>query len=211
MQGAGKTQVIAPLLSLMLADGKSLVTVVCPNSLLQQSRTQFRNRFSNVLQKNIVTLKFERASSEFNTVSGLKKLYQKLVLARKQRAVVLTNPQSIKSLMLKYIDLLLQLRKIPSNLRVLTKGSYTGTLDIASATALLGDSISPFEAASKMADVLGMLTCLVIFFSFYLFRMPRHRYDSEIMELGGKGHRTVRRSRFNIASSEIGAEFPHRE
>ncbi|CAM9230572.1 unnamed protein product, partial [Ectocarpus fasciculatus] len=139
IMGAGKTQVIAPLLSLMLADGKSLVTVVCPNSLLQQSRTQFRNRFSNVLQKNIVTLKFERASSEFNTVSGLKKLYQKLVLARKQRAVVLTNPQSIKSLMLKYIDLLLQLRKIPSNLRVLTKGSYTGTLDIASATALLGD------------------------------------------------------------------------
>lgn len=148
---------IAPLLALMLADGNSLVSFVCPSPLLQQSRTQFRNRFSSVLPKNIVTLKFERAASEFSSVGGLQKLLKKLMLARSQRSIVLTNPQSIKSMLLKYIDFLLQLRKLPSTLRIFAAGSYTGNLDMATAARYLKDSLVPFEKISEMADLLGKI------------------------------------------------------
>ena len=36
--GAGKTTVVAPLLALMLADGKSLIMSVVPKALLEMSR-----------------------------------------------------------------------------------------------------------------------------------------------------------------------------
>ena len=117
-QGAGKTQVISPLLALTLADGASLVTVVCPSPLLQQSLSHFRNRFANVLPKNIITLKFERSSAEYSSLAGMTSLLHKLEEARKDRSIVLTTPQAVKSMVLKYIDLLLFIRNIPTKLRI---------------------------------------------------------------------------------------------
>ena len=38
IMGAGKTTVVGPLLSLMLADGETLVTQIMPAALLDQSR-----------------------------------------------------------------------------------------------------------------------------------------------------------------------------
>ena len=62
IMGAGKTTVVGPLLTLLLADGKRLITQVMPTALLQQTRTVLRNRFSTkILPKSVFTLIFERS------------------------------------------------------------------------------------------------------------------------------------------------------
>lgn len=48
IMGGGKTAVVGPLCCLMLADGQSLVTQVCPASLLDQSRRMLKQLFSSV-------------------------------------------------------------------------------------------------------------------------------------------------------------------
>ena len=60
LQGAGKTQVIAPLLSLMLADGASLVMQCVPQPLLSQTEQVMRNRFARVVPKQLYRLEFGR-------------------------------------------------------------------------------------------------------------------------------------------------------
>ena len=44
IMGAGKTTVVGPLLTLILADGVNLVTHVMPSPLLEQSRNVLRSR-----------------------------------------------------------------------------------------------------------------------------------------------------------------------
>ena len=61
IMGAGKTTCIGPLLALMLADGKSLVTQVVPNALLTMSRNVMWGRFCNVVVKPVFTLTFDRS------------------------------------------------------------------------------------------------------------------------------------------------------
>ena len=68
--GAGKTTVVAPLLALMLADGKSLVLSVVPRALLEMSRKRMRETFSMIMQKRIYTLKFERSTVPTRTAPG---------------------------------------------------------------------------------------------------------------------------------------------
>lgn len=46
IMGAGKTTVVAPLLAMILADGKSLVTQVVPHALLDFSRGVMREKFA---------------------------------------------------------------------------------------------------------------------------------------------------------------------
>ena len=43
IMGAGKTTVIGPLMALMMADGKTLVTQVVPDALLEMSRSVMWN------------------------------------------------------------------------------------------------------------------------------------------------------------------------
>lgn len=118
IMGAGKTQIIAPILSLIFADGNRLVTLVCPGPLLPQSRAHLRARFANVLPRRILTLTFDRSSPESNNLEQLQRLYVKLETARQSGSVVLVTPQSVKSLFLKYIDLLQQVRNAPDILRL---------------------------------------------------------------------------------------------
>jgi thiol-disulfide isomerase/thioredoxin len=106
IMGAGKTTVIGPMLALMLADGKSLVTQVCPDALLEMTRDVMRSCFSSVINKRVYSLAFDRSSTASNSVEAIERLAKKLELARQQGAVVCTTPGTVKSLMLKYVDLL---------------------------------------------------------------------------------------------------------
>jgi hypothetical protein len=108
IMGAGKTTCIGPLLGLMLADGRRLVTQVCPEPLLKMTRDVLRNLFTSVLQKRVYTLKFDRQGGHCKDVASLRALLKKLESARKQRAIVCTTPAAVKSIMLKYVDLLQQ-------------------------------------------------------------------------------------------------------
>src|SRR5215469_11557585 len=79
--------------------GESLVTLVVPASLLDMSRGILRSVFSHVIPKRIYTMTFERSFLGDT-------LHQKLSDARKNKSVVCTTPESVKSLMLKFVDVL---------------------------------------------------------------------------------------------------------
>ena len=70
IMGAGKTTVVCPLLSLILADGSSLITLAVPPALLSQSRDVLRRRFSSVVHKRIYTYNFDRYDPRHRLVSG---------------------------------------------------------------------------------------------------------------------------------------------
>ncbi|TYZ50886.1 hypothetical protein PybrP1_007186 [[Pythium] brassicae (nom. inval.)] len=105
IMGAGKTTVVGPLLTYILADKQHLVTHVMPTALLEQSRQVLRSRFSNlVLRKRIFTFEFDRSVPD--DPANAIKLFEKLNRARAHGDVVCASPESIKSLMLKLVELL---------------------------------------------------------------------------------------------------------
>ena len=100
IMGAGKTTVVAPLLALMLADGKSLTIQVVPPALLEMSRSVMREKFAAVVRKPIFTFAFDRSTPI------TRDLYMKLCKARDSKAVVCSSPTSIKSFMLKFVEMM---------------------------------------------------------------------------------------------------------
>ena len=100
LMGEGKTTVVGPLLALMLADGRRLVVQCCPPALLEFSRSIQRSTFSSIMYKRIFTLTMERSSK----VDA--KLYNKLSNALHTSGIVISTPTAIKSIQLKFIELL---------------------------------------------------------------------------------------------------------
>ena len=105
LMGEGKTTVIGPLLALLLADGKSLVTQVVPSALLEFSRSVMREKFSAIVRKSIFTFAFDRMSKV------TEELHSKLSVARDTKAVVCTHPTAVKSFALKLIEMLIALEE----------------------------------------------------------------------------------------------------
>ena len=102
LMGEGKTTCIAPLLALNLADTKTLVTQVVPDSLLEQSRDVMWQCFSQIITKRILTLTFGRKSCSSRT--EVDTLFGKLENARDTGGIVITTATAIKSLILKFIE-----------------------------------------------------------------------------------------------------------
>jgi hypothetical protein len=100
IMGAGKTTVVTPLLALMLADGKSLVTQVVPHALLDFSRGVMREKFAAVVRKPVFTFHFDRGTPI------TRDLYLKLCKARDSKAVICATPTSVKSFMLKFVEMM---------------------------------------------------------------------------------------------------------
>jgi hypothetical protein len=106
IMGAGKTTVISPLLALFLSNGQSLVTIVVPAALLEMSRTVLRKCFSNIITKRVYSFHIDRLSGieSKNPLPELRKLRVMLEIAKVQRGIVCTTPESVKSLMLMNIE-----------------------------------------------------------------------------------------------------------
>eukprot|EP01038_Epipyxis_sp_PR26KG_P004458 gene4458-6304_t len=100
IMGAGKTSVVAPLLALIVADGKSLVLSVVPKALVEMSRTRMRETFASILVKRIYTLEFDRSTVVKPS------MYRSLSNAVRNRGVVVATPTALKSVMLSYIEAL---------------------------------------------------------------------------------------------------------
>lgn len=105
IMGAGKTSVVAPLLALILADGKSLVLSVVPKALVEMSRTRMRETFAAIMVKRIYTLDFDRST----TVRPA--MRRSLENAARNRGVVVATPTTIKSIMLSYVEVLQHLKE----------------------------------------------------------------------------------------------------
>jgi hypothetical protein len=113
IMGAGKTTVVGPLLTLMLADGKQLVMHVMPSALLEQSRNVLRSRFAAIIVKRVYTLQFERAVDDSRELVA--SLFSKLDGARRRRGVVCAAPEAIKSLFLKFVEQLHAIEQLAPN------------------------------------------------------------------------------------------------
>jgi hypothetical protein len=105
IMGAGKTSVVAPLLALIVADGKSLVLSVVPKALVEMSRTRMRETFAAIMVKRIYTLDYDRST----TVTP--SMRRSLENAAANRGVVVATPTTLKSIMLSYIETLQQIRE----------------------------------------------------------------------------------------------------
>lgn len=134
IMGAGKTTVVGPVLAMLLASEKSLIVEVVPPALLEFSASVLRERFSLFVSKTIFTFSFDR----YNTVTPL--LLTKLEIARYNRAVIVSTPSSIKSFMLKFLELCHNLER-QKNL-VLEKKEK--------------DAIQSFFSISRVRNLLGL-------------------------------------------------------
>eukprot|EP00965_Chrysotila_dentata_P142133 4698934-Pleurochrysis_carterae.AAC.1 len=104
LMGGGKTTVVGPLLALLLADGRTLVLQTMPPALLEQSKATLRAAFSSIVRKRVFTLSFDRSSEmRWPTVEKLRR-------AARNRGVVLATANTIKSLQLKMLEKMDELR-----------------------------------------------------------------------------------------------------
>ena len=107
LMGAGKTSVVGPLLALLLADGRSLVTQVMPTSLFAMARHIAWSSSGRVWGRRVLTLHFSRYEVSPDKLQvGLDFLHDmstNLRRAKRTRALVLSTPTSLKSLLLKYL------------------------------------------------------------------------------------------------------------
>ncbi|CAK9023700.1 unnamed protein product [Durusdinium trenchii] len=98
IMGQGKTTVVTPLLSFVLADAKRLVVIVVPHALLEFSRSVLQGTFASVVQKQVSTFKCDRAVDiDFNfslTVDSV----------RQQGDLIVTTPGDVKSLLLRFLE-----------------------------------------------------------------------------------------------------------
>jgi hypothetical protein len=137
IMGAGKTSVVAPLLALIVADGKSLVLSVVPKALVEMSRTRMRETFAAIMVKRIYTLDFDRST----TVTP--SMRRSLENAAANRGVVVATPTTLKSIMLSYVECLQQIReaKAVGGMRVKLQELTNNASELAKILALFKEGV----------------------------------------------------------------------
>ena len=141
IMGAGKTTVVCPLLTLMLGDGAHLIVQVVPPALLDFSRYVMRSTFSSIMHKRIFTLSFDR-STEIDP-----SMLKKLLIAKLSRGVVISTPTTIKSIMLKFLELL----------KMVTDPSSPRTSVVESDAAELGRVLQLFRESILIMDEVDLI------------------------------------------------------
>jgi len=97
IMGGGKTSVVSPLLGLMLADGKRLVSLIVPDPLLKQSKDEIQTKFVQIMTKQVTEFRFQRKTDTHDVKMNdgeecYKALAKLLRAARTQRAIVCAGP-----------------------------------------------------------------------------------------------------------------------
>eukprot|EP00662_Eupelagonemidae_sp_cell21_P000316 gene316-biopygen71948 len=92
IMGMGKTTVLGPLLALFLADGDRLVTSVMPRALVDMTR-------ASIICTECDIGKLTRG------VKDARALKDKLCAATKNRSLIVSNPTSLKSVLLKLLEI----------------------------------------------------------------------------------------------------------
>ena len=112
MMGGGKTSVVAPLLSLLLADGVRLVMQIVPDALLDMSINVMRGAFGATIVTPVFSFSFERSSGA-ELLKALRGIRRRLLFAAKRGGVVCSTPGAVKSLLLSFLDRLQQEERTP--------------------------------------------------------------------------------------------------
>jgi Protein of unknown function (DUF3638)/Protein of unknown function (DUF3645) len=159
IMGAGKTTVVTPLLALMLADGKSLVTQVVPHALLDFSRGVMREKFAAVVRKPIFTFSFNRGTPI------TRDLYLKLCKARDSKAVICATPTSVKSLMLKFVEMMkvLEEKKFGTARRNARNNGIFGAFSLSAIARRFRDQVEVVESDVEPQEVYYCAEILKLF------------------------------------------------
>jgi len=159
IMGAGKTTVVTPLLALMLADGKSLVTQVVPHALLDFSRGVMREKFAAVVRKPIFTFSFSRGTRI------TRDLYLKLCKARDSKAVICATPTSVKSFMLKFIEMMkvLEDKKFGSLRRKVKNNGIFSSFSLSAIAQKFRNQVEIVETAVEPQEVYYCAEILKLF------------------------------------------------
>jgi Protein of unknown function (DUF3638) len=159
IMGAGKTTVVTPLLALMLADGKSLVTQVVPHALLEFSRGVMREKFAAVVRKPIFTFSFSRGTPI------TRDLYLKLCKARDSKAVICATPTSVKSFMLKFVEMMkvLEEQKFGRARRNARNNGIFGAFSLSAIARRFKDQVELVEADVQPTEVYYCVEILKLF------------------------------------------------
>ena len=140
IMGAGKTTVIGPLLAMMLSgastpcsnggktpkpegspgsnsaaadgNGKLLIIQCVPGALLEMSINVMRSVFNNVIDKDVLTLTFKRTLDP--KVNDAEIMFQKMQRAHNDHSIICTTPDVVKSIGLKFIELILTNTNAPA-------------------------------------------------------------------------------------------------
>mmetsp|Transcript_14755 Transcript_14755/g.40767 ORF Transcript_14755/g.40767 Transcript_14755/m.40767 type:complete len:3812 (+) Transcript_14755:277-11712(+) len=149
IMGAGKTTVVTPLLAMMLADGESLVTQVVPHALLDFSRGVMREKFAAVVRKPVFTFNFSRGTPI------TRDLYLKLCKARDSKAIICATPTSVKSFMLKFVEMMkiLEEKKFGEARRNARSGGFFGGFSLSSIAKRFRDSVEIVETDVNPQEV----------------------------------------------------------
>ena len=91
---------------------------VMPPALLEMTRACMRAVFTSVLSKRIYTLQFRRGTGGREEHVQVLKLHAKLQSAREHGGVVCAAPESVKSVVLKFVEVLhlLEMERIQENM-----------------------------------------------------------------------------------------------
>ena len=159
IMGAGKTTVVTPLLALMLADGKSLVTQVVPHALLEFSRGVMREKFAAVVRKPVFTFSFNRGTPI------TRDLYLKLCKARDSKAVICATPTSVKSFMLKFVEMMkvLEERKFGRARRDARNNGIFGGFSMSSIARRFRDQVELVENEIQPSEVYYCVEIMKVF------------------------------------------------
>jgi hypothetical protein len=159
IMGAGKTTVVTPLLALMLADGKSLVTQVVPHALLEFSRGVMREKFAAVVRKPIFTFAFSRGTPV------TRDLYLKLVKARDSKAVICATPTSVKSFELKFVEMMkvLEEKKFGTARRRITNNGVFGAFSLSAIARRFRDSMEIVQTEVEPQELYYSVEILKLF------------------------------------------------
>jgi hypothetical protein len=156
IMGAGKTTVVGPLLAMLMANSSTLIMEVVPPALLDFSAGVLRERFSAAIRKPVFTFTFDRYSKV------TPQLLSKLKTARNLRAIVVSSPSSVKSFMLKFIEIChnlnrqrnLGLEKTERSIIKKPRSIVKRLLGIRALEDSLTDGMTPLELASAHSQAI---------------------------------------------------------
>ena len=131
-----------------------------PSNLLEMSRSVLRRIFSCLLPKPIFTLQFERGCDDNPEVA--RAVLRKLEDSQRDRGVVCAPPECVKSLLLKFIELVHALEKRASGQLQRRVGDMPLTLSLRRFSSDPPSALTPpshFPSASSSLSHAAFLVC----------------------------------------------------
>lgn len=104
IMGGGKSKVIMPLLALKKADGSNLSMIIVPSALYETNVTDLQAVSQRLFGQQAYEFRFSREKA-LNS-ADLKARYKKMWQVIRDRGYMISTPESIQSLELRYLELL---------------------------------------------------------------------------------------------------------